>query len=47
MVVHELAHLIEPNNSAAFWKIVSVQLPNYEPAKEWLKDNGDMISVDF
>lgn len=47
VVVHELAHLIEPNHSAAFWKIVSVQLPNYESAKEWLKDNGDIISVDF
>lgn len=47
IVVHELAHLIEPNHSPQFWKIVSVQLPNYESAKLWLKDNGDIISRDF
>lgn len=47
IVVHELAHLIEPNHTSVFWNIVSVQLPQYEKAKEWLKQNGHQLEVDF
>lgn len=47
VVVHELAHLIEHNHSDDFWNIVSVQLPNYQKAKNWLKLNGEILEVDF
>ena len=47
LVVHELAHLIERNHSSRFWNIVSIQVPNYEKAKKWLKVNGHLLEIDF
>jgi predicted metal-dependent hydrolase len=47
VVVHELAHLIEHNHSDDFWNIVSIQLPNYNKAKDWLKLNGEILEIDF
>lgn len=47
LIVHELAHLIEPNHSEAFWNIVAVQVPSYKEAKEWLRVNGAQIETDF
>jgi predicted metal-dependent hydrolase len=47
VVVHELAHLIEHNHSEDFWNIVSIQLPNYNKAKDWLKLNGEILEIDF
>lgn len=47
VIVHELAHLIEHNHSKDFWNIVSVQLPNYQKAKDWLKLNGEVLEEDF
>jgi predicted metal-dependent hydrolase len=47
VIVHELAYLIEPNHTPRFWTIVSVQVPLCEQAKEWLKENGDVLEVDF
>lgn len=43
IVIHELAHLIELNHSEQFWNIVKVQMPNYDIAKEWLKEHGEQI----
>lgn len=37
---HEVAHLIEMNHSAAFWKIVKELMPDYETHKAWLKMYG-------
>lgn len=39
--IHELAHLIQPNHSESFWKLVENAMPNYQEKKQWLKDNGD------
>ena len=47
IIVHELTHLIESNHTAKFWNIVSVQLPYYQKAKEWLKENGSILESDF
>lgn len=47
VIVHELAHLIKHNHSVDFWNIVSVQLPNFDKAKEWLKLNGGILEIDF
>ncbi|MDJ0597504.1 MAG: SprT family zinc-dependent metalloprotease [Crocosphaera sp.] len=43
VVVHELAHLIEPNHTPRFWNIIKSQITNMEKAKKWLKDNGQML----
>jgi predicted metal-dependent hydrolase len=43
VVVHELAHLIEPNHTPRFWNIVRAQIPAMEKAKQWLKEHGQML----
>lgn len=47
LVAHELVHLIENNHTQRFWHILSIQIPNYEKAKNWLKHNGHLLEVDF
>jgi predicted metal-dependent hydrolase len=47
IVVHELAHLIEANHTPRFWNIVFVQVPRWEQAKNWLREHGDLLEVDF
>jgi predicted metal-dependent hydrolase len=43
VVVHELAHLIEPNHTPRFWNIVGSQVATLEKAKQWLKEHGEML----
>lgn len=43
VIVHELAHLIEPNHTTRFWNIVRVQTPTMEGAKAWLKEHGQLL----
>lgn len=40
VVVHELAHRIHMNHSAAFWQEVERILPDYRERVRWLKENG-------
>ena len=47
IIVHELTHLLESNHTPDFWNIVSVQLPHYDKAKEWLKENGNLLETEF
>lgn len=47
LVAHELVHLIEDNHTPRFWNILSIQVPNYEKAKNWLKQKGQLLEVDF
>lgn len=47
LVVHELAHLIEPTHNSDFWNIVAAKLPRYEEAKEWLRQHGNLLEIDF
>ncbi len=47
LIAHELVHLIENNHTPRFWNILSIQVPNYEKAKNWLKKNGQLLEVDF
>ena len=42
LIVHELAHLLESNHTPRYWNIVAVQVPNYQVAKNWLRDNGNL-----
>lgn len=47
IVVHELVHLIERNHSDRFWNILSIQIPDFQKAKDWLKENGNLLEIDF
>ncbi len=47
LIVHELAHLLEPNHTPHFWNIVAVQSPRYQQAKAWLRENGALLEEDF
>lgn len=47
LVAHELVHLMENNHTPRFWNILSIQVPNYQKAKDWLKENGHFLEVDF
>lgn len=47
LVAHELVHLMENNHTPRFWNILSIQVPNYLRAKKWLKENGQLLEVDF
>ena len=43
VIVHELAHLIEMNHSAKYWKVVEQVYPSYKLAENWLKDNSSLV----
>ena len=40
IVVHELAHLIFPDQAAKFWNEVDKLLPDFSERKEWLRVHG-------
>ncbi len=40
VIIHELAHLVEHNHSARYWKVVERAMPDYLAAERWLKENG-------
>jgi predicted metal-dependent hydrolase len=40
IIVHELAHMLHRNHTAAFWNAVDKVLPDYRERKAWLRVNG-------
>lgn len=44
IVVHELAHLREPNHTDAFWSLVAEHCPKYEHHSEWLNKNSSKLT---
>jgi predicted metal-dependent hydrolase len=40
LAAHEVAHLVEMNHSARFWRVVARICPDHERAKAWLDANG-------
>ncbi len=40
VIVHELAHLVEPNHTPEFWLQVGRALPEFEQRKSWLAEQG-------
>lgn len=40
VIVHELAHLVEPNHTPEFWLRVGRALPEFEQRKGWLAEQG-------
>ena len=45
IIVHELAHILHPNHTEAFWNEVDKTLPDYRERKEWLKINGAWMDL--
>jgi predicted metal-dependent hydrolase len=40
VVVHELCHLVEPNHSQRFWKLVETRRPRWHRERDWLTKYG-------
>jgi hypothetical protein len=40
LAAHEVAHLVEMNHSARFWRVVSRLVPEHQCAKAWLDAHG-------
>ena len=45
VVVHELAHLRQPNHSPAFWAIVGEHLEDHRQARAWLRAFGPCLTI--
>ena len=43
VVVHELCHRKEMNNSPRFWAEVERVMPDYKKHRDWLKQNGSRL----
>lgn len=43
LAAHEVAHLVEMNHSAAFWRVVARICPDFERAKGWLATHGNAL----
>jgi len=41
LAAHEVAHLVEMNHSARFWRVVGRICPSMERAKKWLDGSGN------
>jgi predicted metal-dependent hydrolase len=43
ILVHEIAHLREPNHSDEFWSLVAEYDPEYEAHAQWLEENSAQL----
>jgi predicted metal-dependent hydrolase len=43
LIVHELCHLLEPNHSSRYWRLVESILPDFRTSRQWLKANGGVL----
>jgi len=46
VVIHELCHLVHPNHSKDFWRLVSRNDDAYGEHRQWLKDRADFLLGD-
>lgn len=47
VIVHELAHLIEPNHTGRFWNVVRAQAPKVDQARTWLREHGQVLEEEI
>lgn len=40
ILIHELAHLLEPRHGAEFWALLERAMPDYERLRQWLAEQG-------
>ena len=45
VLVHELAHAVHNEHSDAFWNTVGTLIPEYEDRREWLRVNGNTLTI--
>ncbi len=45
VVVHELIHRFEMNHSPAYWQRVAAAYPNYQQARDWLKQHQHVLDL--
>jgi predicted metal-dependent hydrolase len=45
VIIHELAHLKHQNHSRRYWTTVAVMMPGYRKERQWLKDNGHLLTI--
>lgn len=43
VVVHEMAHLLEPHHTPEFWRRVEQALPGFERCRNWLAERGGEV----
>ena len=43
VAAHEVAHLLEMNHSADYWRVLGRIYPNYKPPRAWLRENGQQL----
>ncbi|MGC9129473.1 MAG: M48 family metallopeptidase [Candidatus Micrarchaeia archaeon] len=46
VIIHELAHMKEPNHSQKFWRLVGEACADYKERAKWLRENGHKLSID-
>ena len=46
VVLHELAHTLQPNHSQQFWVLVQSLLPDYVDKRRWLKQHSQQFHWD-
>ncbi len=47
VVVHELCHLTHMNHSKDFWNMVASIMPEYKTYRQWLKDHGRELNIEY
>ncbi len=45
VVVHELCHLVRMDHSVQFWQLVQHYCPDYQAARDWLRQHGKTLAV--
>ena len=43
VVIHELAHLVQPNHSPAFWQVVTRYAPDWKTSRAWLHKHAAQL----
>ncbi len=45
VIAHELAHALHDRHTDSFWNTVGALVPDYEERREWLRLNGNTLTV--
>ena len=43
VLIHELMHLRRLDHSSHFWRLVAHACPDYEHARQWLRENRHLL----